>query len=646
MFEETWRRSYRSRLTTAPEAFSRCLRSGSRIYVGTGCGTPQHLVQVLAASLRRHLDVEVIHSFALGPCPLIQESLHQACRVKTFFVTDTLREAVYEGRADYIPVYFAQAPNLFKTGTLRLDLALIQVSPPDQHGFCSFGVSVDVVKAAAENAAWVVAQVNPRMPRVLGDSFIHVDELDAIVEHEEPLIEMPLPPHRAIAERLAGSVAKLVEDGATIQVGIGRILSAVLSHLTGKRDLGVHSELITDAYLPLLEKGVITGREKTLHRDKVITSFCLGTRKLFDFVDNNPQVELHPSEYVNHLEIISRNHRMTAINSALQVDLSGQACADSLGHRIYSGIGGYTDFGVGASRAPGGKSIIVLPSTSPDGRRSRIVSHLSLGAGVAGTRASAHYVVTEFGIAHLHGKTIRERALSLINIAHPRFRGQLLQQAKEIRYVYEDQILPPSSGQLYPEVWETYQIFDPDLQVFFRPIKPTDERGLQEFFYSLPDQDIYYRFLSAMTVFPHRNTQQMVNIDYESEMTIVGVTGDIGSEQIIAVGRYILDQKSNHAEVDFAVRAEWQHKGIGTFLVHYLSEIARTKGVSGFMAYVLAANKRMLGIFHKTGYVIRSSLEDGIYEITFRFDEPAQQCFTDLENEDRGEAAPTGQAGQ
>jgi GNAT superfamily N-acetyltransferase len=378
-----------------------------------------------------------------------------------------------------------------------------------------------------------------------------------------------------------------------------------------------------------VQNGVITGKKKSIHQDKIIASFCLGTRRLFDFVHNNPQVEFHPSEYVNHPEVISQNHRMTAINSALQIDLSGQACADSLGYKVYSGIGGYVDFSVGASRSPGGKSIIVMPSTSPDGSKSRIVSHLSLGAGVVGTRASAQYVVTEFGIAHLHGKTIRERALSLINIAHPKFRQQLLEEAKQILYVYQDQILSPANGHLYPEEWETYQIFTSGLKVFFRPIKTTDERALQEFFYSLPDQDIYYRFLSAMKVFPHRDTQAMVNIDYESEMTIVGIVGDIGSENIVAVGRYIMDQKSNLAEVDFAVRANMQRQGIGTFLVHYLCEIARNKGVSGLMAYVLAANRNMLSVFHKTGYVTHSSLEDGIYEIRLHFDEPAQQCFTD-----------------
>jgi acyl-CoA hydrolase len=622
---QNWQQMYQSKLTTASDAITRRLKSGSRIFIGSGCGTPQHLVQALATSLGQHMDVEVIYSIAFGPSPFIRENLRHACRVKTFFVTESLREAVFEGRADYIPIYLAQAPNLFRNGVLALDLTLVQISPPDEHGFCSLGVSVDVAKAAAESGQYLIAQVNPKMPRVLGDSFVHVNEIDAFVEHEEPLIETPIPERRVMAERMAKYVAKLVEDGATIQVGIGRNLSAILSYLTEKRDLGVHSEMITDAYLPLVEKGVITGKKKSIHQDKIVASFCLGTRKLFDFVHNNPQVEFHPSEYVNNPEIISSNSQMTAINSALQIDLSGQVCADSLGHKVYSGFGGYVDFSVGASRSRGGKSIIVLPSTSSDGRKSRIVSHLSLGAGVVGTRASTQFVVTEFGIANLHGKTIRERALSLINIAHPRFREQLLVEAKRIRYLYEDQILSLPSGEFYPEAWETNQAFESGLSVFFRPIKPTDERALQEFFYSLPDEDIYYRFLSAMKVFPHRDTQSMANIDYENEMTIVGVVGDIGTEKIVAVGRYILEQESNFAEVDFAVRSEVQREGIGSFLVNYLVEIARSKKVAGFMAYVLASNKKMLRVFRRTGYVIHRNLEDGVYEIKFRFDEPAEQ---------------------
>jgi GNAT superfamily N-acetyltransferase/acyl CoA:acetate/3-ketoacid CoA transferase beta subunit len=463
----------------------------------------------------------------------------------------------------------------------------------------------------------------------LGDTFLHVTQVQHFVEYDEPLLQIVFRERSAVAERIAKYASSLVEDGSTIQVGIGRVANSVLRYLDDKKDLGVHGELITDAHLYLVNKGVINGRQKNFHHGKIITSMCLGSKELYDFIHNNPEVELYPIEYVNDSRRISRNEHMVAINSALEIDLTGQVCADSIGHRVYSGIGGYVDFMHGASHAPKGKTIIVLPSTTSDGRKSRIVSHLTSGSGVVSPRSTVQYVVTEFGIAYLHGKTIRERALALINIAHPKFRERLLAQAKELSYVYQDQILPPIFEPLYPGQWETYQVFRGGRQVFFRPIKPTDERALQEFFYTLPDQDIYYRFLSAMKVFPHRNTQAMVNIDYEHEMAIVGVTGDIGNETIVALGRYILDQKSNMAEVDFAVRADWQHCGIGSFLLRYLCEIAESKGISGFMAYVLAANRQMLGIFHKIGYIIRTHFEDGVFEIDFHFDEPAQVCLTD-----------------
>ncbi len=627
---DNWQRQYRQKSGTADSVFDRVLRSGQRIYVGQACGEPRHLLSNLIRKINRFRHLELIQGLSLGALPEDWSELQDSCRLRTYFVGPRTRKAVNLGFADYLPLYFSSIPRLLQDdGVLGIDLCLIQVAPPDKHGYCSLGPAVDINKTAAECAKVVVAQVNPAVPKTLGNTFLHVSQIDHFVPCEEPLLEASYGEQSAVAERMARYVSQLVEDGATIQVGIGRITSSVLRHLDTKKDLGIHSEMITDTHLDLVRKGVITGSRKSIHRNKIVTSFCLGSRQLYDFVCDNPQVEFYPTAYVNDTEVISQNERMIAINSALEIDLSGQVCADSIGHKVYSGIGGYVDFMLGASFAPSGKTIIVLPSTSPDGRKSRIVSHLTDGAGVVSSRGVAQYVVTEFGIAYLHGKTIRERALALINIAHPKFRERLLNEAKRIRYVYQDQILPPTYEPLYPGQWETYQIFPDNTKVFFRPIKPTDERALQEFFYSLPDQDIYYRFLSAMRVFPHRNTQAMCNIDYEHEMAIVGVTGEIGSEKIIALGRYILDQRTNMAEVDFAVRAEWQRQGIGTFLLHYLCEIAKSKGISGFTAYVLAANRKMLKVFHKVGYVIHSVLEDGVYEISFRFDEPAQVCITD-----------------
>lgn len=629
-FCESWQSFYSERRTTATEALQRSIRNGSRIFIGSGCGEPQHLVKAFIELLPQYGDIELVQNLSVGHLPEDWEGLERHCRLKTFFVGPRSRKAVNRGYADYIPIKFSSIPGLLREETSwGLDVCLIQVSPPDEHGFCSLGISVDIGKAAADVSRVVIAQVNGHMPRSLGDSFVHVSAIHHFVECDEPLLEIVFRERSAVAERIAKYVSQLVEDGSTIQVGIGRIPNSILRYLEDKKDLGIHGEILTDAHLYLVRKGVVTGEKKNLHHGKIVTSSCIGSRELYDFVHNNPEVELYPLDYVNDRRVISRNDRMVAINSALEIDLTGQVCADSIGHKVYSGIGGYVDFMHGASRASRGKTIIVLPSTSPDGKKSRIVSHLTDGAGVVTSRSSVRYVVTEFGIAYLHGKTIRERALGLINIAHPKFRERLLVEAKQLRYVYQDQILPPIFDPLYPGQWETHQLFPGDHTFFFRPIKPTDERAVQEFFYQLPDQDIYYRFLSAMKVFPHRNTQSMCNIDYEHEMAIVGVTGDIGNEKIVALGRYILDQKTNMAEVDFAVRSQWQRLGIGTFLLHYLCEIARNKGITGLTAYVLAANRKMLAVFHKVGYVIRTHFEDSVYEIEFRFDEPAQACITD-----------------
>ena len=627
---ETWESCYRERLKSADEALRSSVQDGNRIYIGSGCGEPQHLVRALLQIIPEHRDLELIQNISMGALPEDWSGLDEHCRLRTFFVGPKTRKAVNHGWADYVPYFFSGIPALLREESAwSLDVCLIQVSPPDPHGFCSLGISVDINKAAAESSRVVIAQVNPKMPRTLGDSFIHVGQVNHFVEFDEPLVEVILGERSSVAERIARYVSNLVDDGSTVQVGIGRIANSVLRYLQDKRDLGIHGEILTDAHLLLVKNGVITGSRKNSHPGKIITSSCIGTRELYDFVHNNPEVEFYPIEYVNDGRVISRNDRMVAINSALEIDLTGQVCADSIGHKVYSGIGGYVDFMHAASRASHGKTIIVLPSTSPDGRKSRIVSHLTDGAGVISSRSGIRYVVTEFGIAYLHGKTVRERALALINIAHPKFRERLLAEAKRIRYVYQDQILPPIYEPLYPGQWEVRQLFPGDVKLTFRPIKPTDERAVQEFFYTLPDQDIYYRFLSAMKVFPHRNTQSMCNIDYEHEMAIVGVTGEIGNETIVALSRYILDQKTNMAEVDFAVKAEWQGLGVGTFLLHYLAQIAKAKGISGFTAYVLAANRRMRAVFHRVGYCVHSHLEEGVFEISLRFDEPLEACLTD-----------------
>ena len=411
------------------------IRSGDRVYVHAGCAEPEVLVKALVDRASELHDVEIVHLMTLGSAGYAAPGMEAHFRHNSLFTGANVRSAIHSRRADFTPVFLSEIPRLFTERLLPIDVALIQVSPPDEHGFLSFGIGVECTKAAAETARTVIAQVNPRMPRTLGDSFIHRSKVHYLVEHEAPLIELQ-PGHVGDPEtRAIGChVAELIENGSTLQTGIGAIPDAVLEALSSKRDLGMHTEMFSDGIIRLVEAGVVNNERKTLHRGKIIASFMLGTRSLYDFADNNPLIELHPSDYVNDPFVISRNEKMVAINSALQVDLTGQVCADSLGHLNYSGFGGQLDFVRGAARSRGGKAIIALPSTARGGTLSRIVPVLSPGSGVTTTRGDVHYVVTEHGVAHLHGRTIRERATALIGIADPRFRAEL--RAEAIRLCY------------------------------------------------------------------------------------------------------------------------------------------------------------------------------------------------------------------
>jgi acyl-CoA hydrolase/GNAT superfamily N-acetyltransferase len=627
----SWRADYQKKTMGAGKAM-RLIRRGQRVFIGSGCGEPQHLVRALERVAAQLADLEILHLLSLGKASYTEDTFRDKVRLKSFFVASGSRQAVAQGRADYTPIYLYDVPNLFRSGRTPIDVALIQVSPPDEHGFCSYGIAVDIVKAAAESASTVIAQVNPRMPRVLGDAYIHVREIDVIVEYGEELLEMQPPLMNETAHQIGRQVARLIEDGSTIRAGVGSVSSAALYSLVGKRDLGVHTDMLTDAYLHLVEKTAITNNKKTLHPKKIIASFCMGSRKLYDFVHNNPMVEFHPIEYTNDYVVISKNDKMVCINSALEVDLSGQVCADSMGYTIYSGVGGSVDFIRGSILSKGGKSLIVMPSTTLDGKESRIVPYLSEGAGVVNTRGGVHYVVTEFGAVDLYGKTIGERALALISIAHPDFRQELLAAAKRLHYIYEDQLIPLRSAVSYLDGWEVHQLVGDGEPVFFRTIRPSDEQALQEFFQALPRLGHYVRFLSAMKVFPHPNLQALLNIDHNRGLCVVGVAGHPAAEQIIALGRYLLSEETNMAEVDFAVHPEWQGKGVASFLLDHLGEIAKSRQIDGFITYVDPANREALGVFQKMGYVVRQSQKGGITQVTLSFNEPARQCLIDPRN--------------
>ncbi len=433
----TWLKRYESRLTTAEEAV-KPIQSGQRIFLTGNCSVPQKLLEALVQRARSLEDVEIVQVLTVGPAPHADPEMQGHLRVNTLFISPNVRQAVHEGRADFTPVLLSEVPLLFKEDHLPLDAVLIQVSPPDEHGFCSLGIEAGLVKTPAQVAKIVIAEVNEQMPRTLGDSFIHFSKIDYAVPVNYPLAELPMGETNDLSMKIGQHIAELIEDGSTMQMGIGAIPDAVLHYLSDKRHLGVHTELFSDGVMKLIQEGVITNEQKTLHPGKIVAGFILGSHTLYDFVDDNPIVELHPTEYVNDPFIIAQNERMISINSAIEVDLTGQVCADSIGPKLYSGVGGQLDFVYGAARSKGGKPIIALPSTAtPGGGQaiSRIVPMLKEGAGVVTSRNHVHYVATEHGIAYLYGKTIKQRAQTLIDIAHPDFRNELTSRARELNYL-------------------------------------------------------------------------------------------------------------------------------------------------------------------------------------------------------------------
>lgn len=430
-----WESIYRRKVTDADTALA-SVQSGQRVYVGGGAGAPATLVDALTRRAPKLRDVEVVHVLTFVEAPYLDPRYEGSFRHNALFIGDNARQAVQEGRADFTPVFLSEIPGLFREGgTLPLDVALITLSPPDEHGFCSFGVEVGTTKPAAEAARIIVAQVNRQMPRTLGDSFIHVSRLQFIVEVNYPLPEVLMGGSSDLHLQVGQHIAGMIENGSTLQLGIGSIPDAVLKSLTNHKDLGIHTELFSDGIMEAVEVGIVNCSRKTFHPGKVVAGFLFGTKRLYDFVDNNPIIEMHPTDYVNDPFNIAQNEKMVAINSALQVDLTGQVCADSIGPRFYSGVGGQLDFIRGAARAKGGRPIIAFLSTAKNDTVSRIVPMLYEGSGVVTTRNDVHFVVTEYGVASLYGKTVRQRARELIQIAHPHFRAELTHAARKLGYL-------------------------------------------------------------------------------------------------------------------------------------------------------------------------------------------------------------------
>ena len=595
------------------------IRRGDRIFLGTGCGEPQHLVQALTDYVKAHpkafFDAEIIQVWTLGVAPYTDEHLKSNFRLNAFFIGNNTRSAINAGLADYTPIFLSQVPDLFNRRVISIDIALVQTSMPDRHGFLSLGVSVDIVKAAARNARVLVAQVNPQMPRVEGDGFLHISDVDYLIPYDEPLLEYRPNMPDAIATKIGRYVARIVEDGDTIQVGYGSVPNAIMSALGRKKHLGVHTELLTDGLLDLIRRGVIDNSKKTVNRGKTVTSFCMGSRDTYDFIDGNPTIEFRTIDYTNSPLVIAQHDNMCAINSVLQIDLTGQATAESLGHSFYSGIGGQADFMRGAVLSRGGKSILAIQSTAQDGAVSRIVPFLPEGAGATLNRGDVHYVVTEYGIAHIHGKNVRERAMDLIAIAHPSFRHQLVEEARRRNLVYGDQEFVPGERGEYPEQHETRKTTKAGVALLLRPVKISDEPLLKDFFYSMSDQSLYRRFMTPRRDMPHERLQEFVVIDYTREMVILACLDEGARAPVAGLAEYYIEEDGLTANVAFAVTDRSQNKGVGTELLAHLTQIARKQGLHGFTAEVLRENEAMLRVFEKMKFPIETTTAGDVYRL-------------------------------
>ncbi|MDP8256811.1 MAG: GNAT family N-acetyltransferase [Candidatus Alcyoniella australis] len=611
---------YRDRVTTARRAFEG-IHHGDTLYVASACAEPQHLTAEFQRYALRLNDVEMIHLLGSGQATFDDPLLRDHVRFNCFFIGDSTRAAVERGLADYTPLTLSEIPALIFDGQLRIDAALIQVAPPDEHGMCCLGVSVETVKAAAQRARLVIAQVNPRMPRVGGDSSISAECIDCFVPYEQELLEFHWSEPNAVARTIARNVAPLIDDGSTLQIGIGKVPAAIPAELMHKRELGVHTEMFSQSLIELIEAGVVTNARKGLHPGKVVATFCVGDRGLYDYIDGNPLFEFFPADYVGDPRVIARNQKMVAIAGALEIDLTGQVCAESLGHKFYSGFGSQVDFMRGAARSSGGKPIIVIPSTAREGTVSRIVPDLRPGAGVTLTRSDVHYVVTEYGVAYLYGKSVRERAVSLIEIAHPRFRPALLNAAKANRYIFADQRLPQDEALDHPPTWSERVRLSDGEEIALRPIRPRDEHLLQELYYSLSDKDLYLRFMASDARFPHSRVCPETLVDYRNRMAIIAVSGEVGRERILGSATYDRDPRTGIAECSFTVHERSRRRGIGRELLGQLTTIARENGVAGFRVEVLAKNRPMLGLFQNGERGIHTTLEDGIYYLWYLFDE-------------------------
>src|SRR5918998_4420194 len=604
-----------SKFVSAEQALA-AVRPGSRVFLATGCAAPRGLLATLEAMTPGPADLEFV-SFVTTSCLPVEDGVPTTRhRHRAFFVGSDVRGLACSDRLEYVPICLEEVPELLATGRLPVDVALLQVSSPDARGFVSLGVSVDLAPAVLSVARHVIAEVNPAMPRTHGESLVHLDRFDALVSVDTPVTEYRHSPTGETAEMVARYIAAIIDDGSTLQIGLGRVPNEALQYLRDRRDLGIHSDVITDGVVDLVEAGVVTGRLKAHHRERIVTSYCLGTRRLYDFVHDNPRFAFLPIDRVCDPAAIAANPRMVSITQAFAVDLTGQVCVDQFEGEFYGGVSTQAGFIRGAARSLDGKPIICLASTT-DAGASRIKPLLEAGDGVGIARSDVHYVVTEYGVAYLFGKSIRERAVSLIEVAHPNHREELLAAAKRLGYVPSQQFLASQAG--YPVHEERRVRLKNGAEVLVRPARAADAGALQALFHRLSPDDVYTRFFRRVRSLSFKELQTLCNVNHDTDVAFLAVIGPRENEVVVGSGCYFLNPTTNLAEVAFMVAPEWQGAGLGTALQDRLQEYAIKQGVRGFVAEVLPRNAHMLQLASRaSGVVTTSRDEDGVHvTITF-----------------------------
>ena len=589
---------YADKITTAEAAVGH-IHNGEHVFVGTGCAAPHRLLQVLETMAVPPADVELLHFLTIKAFGHDEQGQSTTrFRHRSFFVGTDMRAAIKQGLVDYVPMSIARVPEMIALGRIPVDVALIQVSLPDAFGYVSLGVSVDIIPAAVARARLVIAEVNPAMPRSMGDSTLHISRIHHLVPVNAPITEMDRMPVQAEAvQRIARYIAGIIDDGSTLQIGLGPVAHEALQYLTDRKDLGIHSDLITDAILPLLEQGSLTGARKTRQAFKIVASLALGSRALYDYIDQNPLFVFQPIEAVCNPVTIAAQYKMVAIAQGFAVDLTGQVCIDQFGGEFYSGMGCQDEFLRGASRSPGGKPIICMSSTTEDGKASRIRPALLAGEAATIARTDVHYVVTEYGIAYLFGKSIRERATALIELAHPQFRPGLFAQAQALGYLAADQTL--QNLRAYPVEEERTVVLKDGRTVKLRPALSSDAQGIRDLFHHLSEADIYTRFFRHVRGLSNADVQRLCNLNYEHEVAFVATTGPREDEHIVGQSCYFTNPTTNLADTAFMVHPDWQGCGLGTAMQDCMAQHAAKRGLRGFVADVLPGNNRMLRLAHK-----------------------------------------------